>query len=539
MPPGLSFGSTIRTTADKLRFVDKALAKLTLLTPEGHDPAGFLPFLEAIRGLKTRRNAMVLASGLPAEILSDIFMIAVACDKRSLKTNIQVCGHWRAVALGYSRLWPLGIDYVTENPSWTAEMLLRSKQNPISVTADLHETCSRRLPRNITADIMTKNVRLALKHGGRVERLEFMARKSELRRVVQQLHQSITVLDSLVSLALGLDSAWDTTYPLVINRSMPCLRHLHIHDCAPNWSSPVFQVLTRLRISFSVRAIPPISALSDVLADLSNLESLELVNAIPDTTGIIVLPNLRHLSLKVDWRHSGMADCIAPFMTSLSFPASAEVKLCSCTVNPERHASEIAAAVALSRLPRALIRVLFAIHSRFIRFGCTYQTDDGSPQKSDVELHLYYERNSHPDVAIIAQRIVDQFPSTNVIDFQFDFRAASFPDIRGANWVEVLAATKRAESLTIYGDPCGPEGSTLLHALSSDQRLLPRLRSLSVVSVNFKHRGRYFDKLCSLLRCRQALSCGLSFVVFCGCRNLEKVSLGNLNCEVVVKESFE
>jgi hypothetical protein len=539
MPPGLSFGSTLRTTADKLRFVDKALAKLTLLTPEGHDPAGFLPFLEAIHGLKTRRNAMVPASGLPAEILSDIFMIAVVCDKRSLKTNIQVCGHWRAVALGYSRLWPLGIDYVTENQSWTAEMLLRSKQSPIAVKADLQETFSRRLGRNITADIMTRNVLLALKHRSKVENLEFRARKSEVTRVVRQLHHPITSLDSLVSLTLGLDSACGVPFPLVIDRPMPGLRHLHIQDCGPNWSSPVFQALTQLRISFSVPVIPPISALLNVLANLRNLEGLELVNAIPDGTGTIILPHLRRLSLAADWQHSEMANSIAPLMTSLSFPANAEVKLLSCSVSPEQHASEISSAIVLSRLQRPLVGVLFAIHRKFIRFGCTYQTYDGLPQNSDTELRLYYERRSHPDVAIIALRIVNQFPTTNVVDVQFDFSAASFCYFLRADWVDVLASTKRAERLTIYGDPCGPKGSTLLQALSSDLRLLPKLRSLSVVSVNFKHRAQYFNELCSLSRSRQALSCGLSFVVFCGCRNLQKVSLGNLNCEVVVKERFE
>jgi hypothetical protein len=544
MPPGHSFGSTLRTTADKLRFVDKTLAKLTLLTPEGLNPADSFRLLDAIRDLKTRRNAMVPVSRVPAEILSEILMIAVVCDKRSLKSNIQVCGHWRAVALGDSRLWPLAIDYVAENPFWTAEMLLRSKDNPISVTADLlEEVSSRELPLHSTASNMNDNVQLALRSHCPVTHLNLRARIRDVEQIVRQLH----LLGSLTSLTLHVVHLCNVPFHLIIQQAMPCLRRLRLGNCSPDWSSPMFQGLTHLEISFDIGDAPPMAALSDALGRLPGLEVLELMNAIPNAPRPVSLPRLQHLDIRMsslqhifggDLERPNMTTDIAPFLNSLSYPAHAEVSIVCWSHHPCADAPVIVEAIAM-KCPQSPMGLLFELRdgSLYVRGTCT-SGEGASLRRFDSALKMHHVGGTRVDVTTMLQPIVMKFTSSDIISFDLDFIGFYLPPCGvSPNWARIFAASPNIEVLRMRLDPHCGRSLFLLCTLSSEQQLLPHLRKLVLCGINLFHHREGLYEVCSLLRFRYAHHCPIAEVLFNGCRDIPQNVVQELGSHITAEIS--
>src|SRR5262245_18586388 len=93
---------------------------------------------EQARMLKSRRNMLAPISRLPLELLCQIFKVSCVASSAGLNDftsggNIpclaltQVCGHFRSAAIGCPRLWT---DLIFSHPSWTEEMLRRSKAAP-------------------------------------------------------------------------------------------------------------------------------------------------------------------------------------------------------------------------------------------------------------------------------------------------------------------------------------------------------------------------------------------------------------------------
>lgn len=91
-----------------------------------------------LRNLKERRNPLVPAFRLPAEIVTRIFRFLTAGTffvdtARTCLSFSQVCRFWRKLALGYSALWT---SPLFERPQIALEMVRRSKKKPLTVAAD-------------------------------------------------------------------------------------------------------------------------------------------------------------------------------------------------------------------------------------------------------------------------------------------------------------------------------------------------------------------------------------------------------------------
>ncbi|KAI0314629.1 hypothetical protein OF83DRAFT_1063517, partial [Amylostereum chailletii] len=154
-----------------------------------------------IRALKQQHNDLVPIARLPTELLELIFTIVCESSYHSYHHGrfyprwvylSFVCRHWRAVALGYPRLW----SRIDDLPyKWLFEFIERSAPGPIdvSINADLHG--------------MYPMKRLAGKGLPRMRRLAMKGHGATIQKILPLLNAPAPMLE-----VLSIDSSDDDPY---------------------------------------------------------------------------------------------------------------------------------------------------------------------------------------------------------------------------------------------------------------------------------------------------------------------------------------
>lgn len=193
---------------------------------------------DEIRALKTHRNTAAITGALPAEVLSNIFLLNVAMyhDRKSNAwiRVAGVCRHWRAVALSCAALWT---DFIRPaKPEFITLMLEQSRKMPITVDM--------RLPNRS----LNEQERILFSQNERLLNVALSGRNSEdCGAVSALLPTSSGPAVSLKSLTLTGCTKEDYRSGLVIKplkvadnflqQGAPVLTHLDLVQCSIPWDS--------------------------------------------------------------------------------------------------------------------------------------------------------------------------------------------------------------------------------------------------------------------------------------------------------------
>ncbi|EIM89017.1 uncharacterized protein STEHIDRAFT_138129 [Stereum hirsutum FP-91666 SS1] len=306
--------------------------------------------------LIANRNALVPIIRVPSEILAHIFEIIITADWDDfadiedsdeadalypslprfrqpfvvLVTATHVCRRFRDVALDTPSLWR---NIIWERSNWAQEMLLRVKQTALDIRAidvDPDATGLHSFP----TDQSTTIARTALPYLARARSLCLEGPAPETSVLVELLSRPAPLLESarLEYQYFGgneQEPSGQQIYPdILFGKHAPRLRHLSLcGDIQPSlWSSPIMSGLKSLTMmaapheSIHLReraCIPPsLHELMQALERMQQLWSLTVhqwylpllpqgVQALPEVTQIIHLPQLKHLSLIAPF-----ADCL-------------------------------------------------------------------------------------------------------------------------------------------------------------------------------------------------------------------------------------
>ncbi|KDQ61414.1 hypothetical protein JAAARDRAFT_190188 [Jaapia argillacea MUCL 33604] len=232
--------------------------------------------LESVRQLRSKRNALVPISCLPPELLAKIFIEYAMCTDMAAEpamsfrpevwwiATTHVCRHWREVGLGTPRLWSRP---PFKKPKWAKEMLIRSKSAPLQVNATIGNMEHLRA------------VESALKHMSRIQVLSIAGPRSELGKLT--LSSPAPLLESL-SLNNWTEHDRYSIPTNAFNLETPSLRKLELRKCSPNWSSPMYEGLSTLKVeAIPKSARPTLPRLLQILACMPQLESLSLLECLP------------------------------------------------------------------------------------------------------------------------------------------------------------------------------------------------------------------------------------------------------------------
>ncbi|KAJ3530625.1 hypothetical protein NMY22_g8489 [Coprinellus aureogranulatus] len=270
---------------------------------------------EETQALKMAHNATITVHLLPAEILSNIFVMLAATSGDGLWIRITwVCSRWRRVALDCASLWtrlPL------LNAKFTTIALSRTKNSPISVSPPPGPSAQKLV--SVMADILacTERLRSVVLRGPRYRLSQMLSKCSGAAPVLETLQ-----LRSYRSSHYLVISESDTEaesererldFYHLLKGGTPCLRNLQVVTCGVAWSSlPLATSLTQLRLRdthTSDAHRPTMSSLLEFLKQAQSLQKLCLAFFLPaeapDNThgglfkaaSLIALPMLEHISL--------------------------------------------------------------------------------------------------------------------------------------------------------------------------------------------------------------------------------------------------
>lgn len=291
---------------------------------------------EELRKLRSEHNLLIPFARLPSEIMSIIFKHCVnhrptwQPQSRMAWLNVtQVCRQWRTIALNSASIWSL-IDFT--NPSFTHEMILRSKAAPLDIEVTEHFL-------NPRAFVGMKE---AFSHIDRIRRLVFYAAPSpyESQTLFANMTQPAPLLQTLEVRGIG-----PCTFPEnFLGGEASHLREIKISGCHFPWSASLLKNLTTLslgephdepRFISSCPRCPSLKQLVEALQQMPGLENLELMHSLPLHTSekmvpscVVDLPRLRVL------RFSGPLLSCTEVLKSVTFPSSAEVCIASKTFAP-------------------------------------------------------------------------------------------------------------------------------------------------------------------------------------------------------------
>lgn len=288
--------------------------------------------------LTRESNARVSISRLPSELLVAVFKLCavearwpfqVTVNTRIVKEAVrcwirlaQVCHHWRSLALTTPSLWSTIFAFNDSHPDLVRQLLLRSKQTPLTLVLD---DCSKHYRRDAFNELL-----------GQLERIRILL-ISLNHRNVKDLEWPSCSAPSLKVLKIYLEGyqrrssrrPHDTPFPHNISAIFPSLEVLSItnfqvdlHD----WSLP--PTITHLEISN--KASPLFCKVADIISILRKLPSLRtlvLARTITmDEPGSVVADAvpLSHLQcLAVD----GDPLILMPLLSSLSYPRTTRFAL--------------------------------------------------------------------------------------------------------------------------------------------------------------------------------------------------------------------
>ncbi|KAI6120001.1 hypothetical protein EDD16DRAFT_1706202 [Pisolithus croceorrhizus] len=281
--------------------------------------------LRSVPPLCSQRNALSHACRLPPELLSMIFLHYARdwyTDPGSKFVGqvapwvavSYVCRTWRDVALNCGVIWG-HLFFVSLD--WTLELLERSKAAPLLVR--MHLT-------SVDSYVATSSLRMVLRHMERVEDmhvLNLLTPNSEIENMLDVEAPSLRSLQiSSEDLAVNL-----------FRGETPALRKLVLHRCYTHWSSPIFNGLTHLSLTYNscVRTV----ASRDLLGILRRspcLREFHFEDVFPDrveisaraATGAVVKVALLHLER---FTLIGDVSAVAPLLACLEMPLFTAVRL--------------------------------------------------------------------------------------------------------------------------------------------------------------------------------------------------------------------
>jgi len=231
-------------------------------------------FREIIK-LRTAHNTHVPISGLPAELLSEVFLYVVVTGLQEDNTGFatgtfrfrQVCRHWNEVAVGFPRLWVWLVPSAVR--AWPL-FNERSKDAPLLLTW-------RPRPRDSTRDTLVDPT-----IPGRIRVLDFSGTNFDLEYLLGTLDSSVPSNASSVRLHVTLyDEHGAQKHPTgFLSLSFPKLSKLDVKNFLPDFSSPIFTtsnlVSLKLSIPYSDENCYTRSQFSKILQRHPNLQELHL-----------------------------------------------------------------------------------------------------------------------------------------------------------------------------------------------------------------------------------------------------------------------
>ncbi|KIM54542.1 hypothetical protein SCLCIDRAFT_11272 [Scleroderma citrinum Foug A] len=184
---------------------------------------------------------------LPPELLAAIFLECMrqygsSSYSRSVPPWVNVsyvCQYWRSVALNYAKLWT---HIVFVSSEWMDELLRRSKTAPLIIHTDFYHSESD-----------TKKIRSLEKALGHMERIQDLwIDFNNSKDVLNMIHARLTAAAPLLR-SLHLSTCGENRI-IIRKDTLPRagLRRLHLDLCHVDWSSPIFNGLTELSLSYVV-----------------------------------------------------------------------------------------------------------------------------------------------------------------------------------------------------------------------------------------------------------------------------------------------
>jgi len=226
--------------------------------------------------LRSAHNTHVPISGLPAELLSEVFLYIVVPGLQDDNTRFttgtfrfrQVCKHWNEVAVEFPRLWV-----------WLVPGAVRAWPlfNERSKNAPLFLTWPRRPHGSTTSDtLMDPTI------PGRIRVLDFSGTNFDLEYLLGALDSSAPSNASSVRLHVTLyDEHGARKHPTgFLSLSFPKLSKLDVKNFLPDFSSPIITtsdlVSLKLSIPYGDKSCYTRSQFSKILQRHPNLQELHL-----------------------------------------------------------------------------------------------------------------------------------------------------------------------------------------------------------------------------------------------------------------------
>ncbi|KAF8656957.1 hypothetical protein AX16_002312 [Volvariella volvacea WC 439] len=482
-------------------------------------------------------------SRFPVEIFEQIFdaviQFAIVTPRygRGLKsytyeyhlTLTGICGQWRQIAIAHAPLWTV-IQLPHSNRTWISQLILRSKEHPLSVSWIPSLSTWRPLSQE-----QEDTLALVLPHMQRTVELDFffyMWAGNKHSQALQLLSQSAPVLRRFYIQHLPSE------LPSLFENAAPVLHDLYIGSCTlPQGSlfplSPP-QQLTSLRLTAtSIR--------------LSPSEFIDAIRALPNLTQLIV-----ERSIPWSWYYSGPGATprsYCPTFTSLDTLThlsimDPNIEACAAfldliPINPEANI-EISAGYAgidqvdkiipfCKRLgktavgePVACVRDLSILDFRVMKTECgMVSTLDERYRPGGFKLKLEIDHVAQQDDRLYGGRL-------NESVFCLIANSLTSPTIRSSTlrlgelgeseWREIFAGMKNLEALTIvipqdreYDLKELASALDIPHGSSDNSISLPQLKSF-VISEHVP--SEQFNALCDSLKRRKEIGYSLESLSF-------------------------
>jgi hypothetical protein len=470
---------------------------------------------EQARLLKSRRNGLAPISRLPLEVLCQIFKASYSSAAPGDFTSggiipclvlTQVCGHFRSAAIGCPSLWT---DLIFSHPSWTEEMLLRSKAAPLVVKADVP-------PIGI---YLIQRVTLALEQIARIRVLNIRGTRIALEKLFGHSRAPARLLQSL-----RLSNVPENAYDLIdsndpfhlpgsiFDSTTSRIRHLELSNCVLAHDVPLFECLTYLEIHHTNISTPQILAVFNKMPSLEILILEDALSAVSEGVAIVGsaeravhFSKLSRLDL-----YGPVHDC-AFLLSHLTYQSVPTLKL-TCRASGRDDFSSISPFIsgfgADGRAIRSLaIEVYSASQIRvkgWIRSSTDpHYTPTGTPQ-IDLCLtwyHTFLEKTQEELLTAVCQAL--PLSELHTLCVGMDHLR-----IGKAGWRKLFSYMGKLREVNVWGQSA--EG--LILALQIEEEIkkgrkaslvLPRLRDVLFTEVNFGGDDVAFEMLqdCLISRC--------------------------------------
>ncbi|KAI0263252.1 hypothetical protein BC834DRAFT_325338 [Gloeopeniophorella convolvens] len=437
----------------------------------------------SILSMRTRRNALVLISILPPELLARIFHFHALNHPPLMDGELSgwiidthVCRHWRQVALGDGSLWGDIKGFPARN-RWIPEMVARSKDAPLNIS--LLDPPDQRL------------LSIFLRHLPRIRELALpglgpsQAGEDFTRKI---LTHEAPILERFTLGLLGDGS------PIVPNQvrlfrgsGAPRLREMTLYHVNLTWSSFPRSPLTRLnvRLSPGVPGMPSLGSfehLMDVLAGCPTLEHLSLHHCLPSTSSTrnrlstVNLPKLHKLDLE------DTSNEITRMLEHLELPLSSSLDIHCVNPSPTQGnpMSVLPLIVAHFSRPGAVtLRSLYVTHHAFPRnlvevtAYSTLPGPDGHPSH-DSDLDLHFEVR---DPGMLSGIVQQTFVVLPFADIEY-CNVLALEDLWLLDWSQLRHRCSKIANMGVMG--CG--ATALLKEINPPKAAVPQPSSSSTTS---------------------------------------------------------